>query len=64
MLSQEEGMLTATDPMDMTPEDRRRETAAILAAGFLRARCRPSRPIADGGLNGDGHREIPRMRWE
>jgi len=29
-------MLTATDPMDMTPEDRRREIAAILAAGFLR----------------------------
>ncbi|MBM4017131.1 MAG: transposase [Planctomycetes bacterium] len=28
----------------MTPEDRRREIASILAAGFLRARCRPSRP--------------------
>jgi len=27
-------MLTATDPMDMTPEKRRSEIAAILAAGF------------------------------
>ena len=34
MLSQEESMLTATDPMDMTPEKRRSEIAAILAAGF------------------------------
>ena len=37
-------MLTATDPMDMTPEDRRREIASILAAGFLRLRCRPAQP--------------------
>jgi len=39
-------MLTATNPMDMTPEDRRREIAAILAAGFLRLRCRPAQPPA------------------
>jgi len=37
-------MLTATDPMDMTPEDRRREVAAVLAAGFLRLKCRPAQP--------------------
>jgi len=29
-------MLTATDPMDMTPGKRRSEIASILAAGFLR----------------------------
>ena len=34
-------MLTATDPMDMTPEDRRNEIAAILAAGFLRLSSTP-----------------------
>jgi hypothetical protein len=37
-------MLTTTDPMDMTPEDRRREIAAILAAGFLRSRHRLTQP--------------------
>jgi len=46
VLSQEESMLTATAPMDMTPEDRRREIAAILAAGFLRLNCRPAQPPA------------------
>ena len=37
-------MLTTTDPMDMTPEDRRREIAAILAAGYMRLARRP-RPL-------------------
>ena len=37
-------MLTATDPMDMTPEDRRNEIAAILAAGYMRLARRP-RPL-------------------
>ena len=46
MLSQEKSMLTATDPMDMTPEDRRNEIAAILAAGFLRLGGRPAQPPA------------------
>ena len=43
-------MLTTTDPMDMTPDQRRSEIAAILAAGFLqlkrRAGCVPT------GVNG------------
>jgi len=39
-------MLTATDPMDMTPDQRRGEIAAILAAGFLRLKCRPTAPLA------------------
>ena len=39
-------MLTATDPMDMTPEERRSEIAAILAAGFLRLGGRPPQPPA------------------
>jgi len=39
-------MLTATDPTDMTPEDRRREIAAILAAGFLRSQYRPAQAPA------------------
>jgi hypothetical protein len=37
-------MFTATDPMDTTPEERRSEVAAILAAGFLRLKCRPAAP--------------------
>jgi hypothetical protein len=33
-------MIATTDPSDMTPEERRAEVAAILAAGYLRlARC-------------------------
>jgi hypothetical protein len=37
-------MLTATDPKDMMPDQRRGEVAAILAAGFLRLKCRPGPP--------------------
>jgi hypothetical protein len=37
-------MLTATDPKDMTPDQRRSEVAAILAAGFLRLKCRAAAP--------------------
>jgi hypothetical protein len=39
-------MITTADPSDMTPEERRAEVAAILAAGFLRLNCRPAQPPA------------------
>jgi len=51
VLSQEKSMLTATDPMDMTPEQRRSEVAAILAAGFLRLKCRPTAPANPPGTD-------------
>jgi hypothetical protein len=35
-------MLTTTDPMDMTPEERRSEVGCMLAAGFLRTKCCPA----------------------
>jgi hypothetical protein len=34
--SQEKSMLTAPDPKDMTPDERRSEIACIPAAGFVR----------------------------
>jgi hypothetical protein len=37
-------MIAATDPSDMTPEERRAEVAAILAAGYMRLARRP-RPL-------------------
>lgn len=37
-------MIATTDPSDMTPEERRAEVAAILAAGYLRLARRP-RPL-------------------
>ena len=40
-------MIATTDPSDMTPEERRAEVAAILAAGYLRLARRP-RPLPSG----------------
>jgi len=37
-------MIATTDPSDMTPEARRAEVAAILAAGYMRLARRP-RPL-------------------
>ncbi|MBE3038144.1 MAG: hypothetical protein IMZ62_04960 [Chloroflexi bacterium] len=37
-------MIAATDPSNMTPEERRAEVVAILAVGFLRLSRRP-RPL-------------------
>ena len=37
-------MIATTDPSDMTPEERRAEVAAILAAGYMRLARRP-RPL-------------------
>jgi len=37
-------MIATTDPSDMTPEERRAELAAILAAGYLRLARRPRPP--------------------
>ena len=37
-------MIATTDPSGMTPEERRAEVAAILAAGYLRLACCP-RPL-------------------
>ena len=37
-------MIAATDPSDMTPEERRAEVAAILAAGYVRL-ARRLRPL-------------------
>jgi len=37
-------MIATTDPSKMTPEERRSEVAAILAAGYLRLARRP-RPL-------------------
>ena len=36
-----------TDPAHMTPEQRRTEVAAILAAGFIRLRRRTALPVPD-----------------
>jgi len=35
-------MMTTTDPLTMTPEERRAEVAAIFAAGLMRVARRPS----------------------
>jgi hypothetical protein len=37
-------MIATTDPSDMTPEERRAEVAAILAAGYMRLARRPRPP--------------------